>query len=205
MLYLKRVHNVRQTRLTVKLLIIGEKSVGKGSLMKLYETTLQSSNQLAKPAESAGNKLSFRLKKGNLVYETDIYELSCDKAEHYFQTVNPSRTAKCLVVMYDTTDLASFQRIKTFLNRKELSYNIYFKILLIGNKTDLIQERAVSYDEGKQLADQFGVKFLEISIHQGLNLDLAYLNMTNQILQYDTNRGSSRVDFKPFDGRNVIS
>jgi GTPase SAR1 family protein len=205
MLYLKRVHNVRQTRLNVKLLIIGEESVGKSSLMKQYETALQSSNQLAKPAESAGNKLSLRLKKGNIVYEADIYKLSCDKAEQYFQSVTPSRTAKCLVVVYDTTDLASFQRIKTFLNRKELSSRAYFKILLIGNKSDLLHARAVSYDEGKQLADQFGVKFLEISLHQGLNLDLAYLDMTNQILQYDTKRGPSRVDFKPYDGRNVIS
>jgi hypothetical protein len=173
--------------------------------MKLYETALQSSNQLGNPAESTGNKLSLRLKKGPLVYETDIYTLSFDKAEQYFQSVNPSRSARCLVIMYDTTDQASFQRIRTFLNRKQLSSNSYYKILLIGNKTDLIHERTVSYDEGKQLADQLGAKFLEISVHQGLNLDLAYLNMTSQILQYDTNRGPSRVDSKPFDGRNVIS
>ena len=154
MLYLKRAHNTRQTKLAVKLLIIGEESVGRRSLIKLYETALHSSNQLAKPSESVGYKRTLRLKKGNIVYEADIYILSCDKAEQYFQSVTPNRSAKCLVVMYDTTDLASFQRIQSFFNTKGLSSKAYFKILLIGNKSDLIHARAVSYDDGKQLADQ---------------------------------------------------
>ena len=35
--------------------------------------------------------------------------------------------------------------------------------ILVGNKCDLDDLRKVSYDEGKELADHFNVKFLETS------------------------------------------
>lgn len=38
--------------------------------------------------------------------------------------------------------------------------------MLVGNKTDLHQERAVSYEEGKKLAESWRASFLETSAKQ---------------------------------------
>lgn len=35
--------------------------------------------------------------------------------------------------------------------------------LLVGNKCDLESKKVVTYDEGKELADSYGIKFLEAS------------------------------------------
>lgn len=39
-------------------------------------------------------------------------------------------------------------------------------VVLVGNKTDLHQERAVSTDEGKRLAESWKASFLETSAKQ---------------------------------------
>lgn len=39
-------------------------------------------------------------------------------------------------------------------------------VVLVGNKTDLHQERAVSIDEGKRLAESWKASFLETSAKQ---------------------------------------
>lgn len=39
-------------------------------------------------------------------------------------------------------------------------------VVLVGNKTDLHQERAVSTEEGKKLADSWHATFLETSAKQ---------------------------------------
>lgn len=39
-------------------------------------------------------------------------------------------------------------------------------VVLVGNKTDLHQERAVSYEEGKKLAESWRATFLETSAKQ---------------------------------------
>jgi Ras family protein len=39
-------------------------------------------------------------------------------------------------------------------------------VVLVGNKTDLHQERAVSFEEGKKLAESWRAQFLETSAKQ---------------------------------------
>ena len=40
----------------------------------------------------------------------------------------------------------------------------------MGNKTDLESERKVSYEDGKKLADNFGINFFEGSAKSGENI-----------------------------------
>lgn len=37
-------------------------------------------------------------------------------------------------------------------------------MVVIGNKADMKKDRAVSKEEGKALADEFGANFLEVSV-----------------------------------------
>ena len=43
--------------------------------------------------------------------------------------------------------------------------------LIVGNKSDIQEnERQVSYQEGKKLAEQYGVKFIEASAKENTNI-----------------------------------
>ena len=44
------------------------------------------------------------------------------------------------------------------------------KVILVGNKCDMEEERVVSADRGKQLADQLGLHFFETSAKENINV-----------------------------------
>jgi Ras-related protein Rab-1A len=53
--------------------------------------------------------------------------------------------------------------------------------LLVGNKSDIEGKKVVTYEEGKELADQLGVKFLETSAKTAQNVEQAFLTMAGEI------------------------
>lgn len=53
--------------------------------------------------------------------------------------------------------------------------------LLIGNKSDLGDKRAVSYDTAKSFADEIGIPFLETSAKDSTNVEQAFMTMASEI------------------------
>lgn len=53
--------------------------------------------------------------------------------------------------------------------------------ILVGNKCDLESKRAVSTEEGQELADHYNVRFLETSAKDSKNVDRAFVLMTREI------------------------
>jgi Ras-related protein Rab-6A len=48
-------------------------------------------------------------------------------------------------------------------------------IMLVGNKTDLVDKRQVSIEEGDAKAREFGVMFIETSAKAGFNIKVSFL------------------------------
>ena len=44
------------------------------------------------------------------------------------------------------------------------------QVILVGNKCDMEDERVISYERGKQLADQLGLEFFETSAKENINV-----------------------------------
>lgn len=53
--------------------------------------------------------------------------------------------------------------------------------LLVGNKSDLESARQVKTEEGKELADSLGIKFLETSAKDSVNVEKAFITLSNEI------------------------
>ena len=54
--------------------------------------------------------------------------------------------------------------------------------MLVGNKCDEI-EREVSFEEGRRLAEEIGAGFVETSAKNGKNVDMAFRNLSEQIVK----------------------
>ena len=52
----------------------------------------------------------------------------------------------------------------------------------MGNKCDLEERRKVTYEQGKEFADQYGMKFLETSAKTAHNVGESYITMTKDII-----------------------
>lgn len=61
-----------------------------------------------------------------------------------------------------------------------------FSILIIGNKCDLVAERAVQPEEGKALADNLGADFGETSAKDGQNVDILLKEFTKTLISQAT-------------------
>ncbi|XP_032183202.1 ras-related protein Rab-26 isoform X3 [Mustela erminea] len=53
-------------------------------------------------------------------------------------------------------------------------------LMLLGNKVDSAQERAVKREDGEKLAKEYGLPFMETSAKTGLNVDLAFTAIAKQ-------------------------
>ena len=86
------------------------------------------------------------------------------------------------MVVYDITSLDSFENLNSWLIEieKNASKNVYK--ILIGNKSDLEEKREVSYEQGKEFADTYGMKFIETSAKTNNNVQESFYTMTNEII-----------------------
>ena len=90
------------------------------------------------------------------------------------------RGTHAFFLMYDITNLESFENIKLFfLSIKECMDAV---IILLGSKCDLKDNTEVSKAEGKKFADENGFIFMEISAKLNINITEAYLALTNKLM-----------------------
>lgn len=53
--------------------------------------------------------------------------------------------------------------------------------ILIGNKCDWEEKRAVSTEQGQQLANELGIPFLEVSAKNNTNIERAFYSLASEI------------------------
>jgi len=59
--------------------------------------------------------------------------------------------------------------------------NSYCNKLLVGNKDDLLQKRAVSFETAKAFADSLNITYIETSAKKDSNVDFVFLSMAKEI------------------------
>jgi Ras-related protein Rab-1A len=100
-----------------------------------------------------------------------------------FRTITSSyyRGAHGIIVVYDVTDMESFNNVKQWLHEIDRYAAENVNKLLVGNKSDLTSKRVVSTEQGKEFADSLGIEFLETSAKTAQNVEQAFLTMASQI------------------------
>lgn len=94
----------------------------------------------------------------------------------------------CFLV-YDVTDEATFDDLTSqWLSQSQERSSLKHKpkIMLLGNKCDLAERRAVDYFTARDFADRENLTLTEVSAKDGTNVDFALLSMILHIQQVNT-------------------
>jgi len=79
------------------------------------------------------------------------------------------------------TDPLTFIDIRTWFSNVEQHASEGVHKMLIGNKCDWEEKRAVSTEQGQALADELGVPFLEVSAKNNINVEKAFYTLASDI------------------------
>ncbi|XP_061008563.1 ras-related protein Rab-26 isoform X5 [Dama dama] len=93
------------------------------------------------------------------------------------------RDAHALLLLYDVTNKASFDSIQAWLMEIQEHAQDDVVLMLLGNKVDSAQERAVKREDAEKLAKDYGLPFMETSAKTGLNVDLAFTAIAKELKQ----------------------
>ncbi len=117
------------------------------------------------------------------------------------------RSAHCVMLTFDTTCLKSFEHLKEWVellktsekNRKTPVVNNAYgdaqniPLLVIGTKSDLLDEREVSSEVALEFATEKGLQYIETSAKTGENVEIAFISATALALNRFDAFGIERV------------
>lgn len=140
---------------------------------------------------------SYRLSDGSLV-NVQIMDTA---GMEVFRAINTSyyRSANCCLLVYDITDKTSFEDCKTYFNPKIKEFcNKDIPVILLGNKTDLENDRKVKPEDGANFALKNNYIFMETSCLKNTNVADAFealIELTNrELMKKDKNKNDEDKD-----------
>lgn len=164
----------------IKLLIIGDSSVGKSNFLFQFIENKFTDTHIA--------TIGFDFKSQNVTLPTSkqVVKLQIwDTAgQERFMSVNKNLFLRVqgMLLMYDITNRESFEHISNWVeNIKEICSSI--PIVLVGNKSDMEELRIVTEEEGKAVAKKLKMSFFETSGKTGSNVREAIYEIAEQIIE----------------------
>jgi Ras-related protein Rab-1A len=167
-----------------KLLLIGNSSVGKSSLLFRFVENVWDDSFV--PTIGVDFKLKTLEVNGKKV-KLQIWDTA---GQERFKNITSSyyRGGNGVLVVYDITDRESFENLTSWLIEIEKNANKNVYKLLIGNKCDLEDKRKVSIQEGKDFAESNGMKFIETSAKDNTKVQEAFELLTTEIMKSSINK-----------------
>ena len=151
----------------VKILLIGESGVGKTCILQRFNKGDFLVNHLTTIAIDFKMKI-FEIKGVKL--KMQIWDTAGQERFNTL-TANFFKAAQGIVVVYSVTDEGSFQSINKWVTQIQNLAPKNVKVLLVGNKTDLLNDRVVSVEQGQECAKRFGLPIIEASAFTGDNIN----------------------------------
>ena len=160
-----------------KVVLVGDSFVGKTNIMSKYLKNEFHEDSKATVGVEFGSR-QFNI-EGHVV-KAQIWDTAGQ--ERYRAVTNAYyKGAKGAFIVYDITRKESFDNVTKWAEQLKSTADKNLTIIIIGNKTDLEDQRQVKYEEGQNKANELESAFIETSAASGSNLDKAFEMMINEV------------------------
>ena len=160
-----------------KLLIIGDSGVGKSSLLMQFSDNLLSDTTTTTGVDIKNCTVDVEGTKVKLqIWDTAEQER--------FRTITSMhyRGTHGVNFVYDVTNADTFKSIKKWLHEIDQNCDRVSRVL-VGNKDDDHEKKAVPLEEAQQFADQIGIPLYETSAKEGKNVEEVFHAITQLVLK----------------------
>jgi len=176
---------------TIQLLVIGDSSVGKTSLITRY------TNGTFKEEYLATVGLDYYSKVEAINNQTINIKLWDTAGQERYKalTQNYFRNAEGVLLTFDVTNTESFNNLKDWIGSIKTnmeSKNIFLPLIIVGNKIDMEEAREINKEDAEKFVSDNNYKYFETSAKTGEGVDDAIRDLVNQVL----NQGDQLDDHK---------
>ena len=166
--------------LTFKILTLGESSVGKTCILRRYVEGQFFKNQLSTIGIDFKSKT---LQIGNHEVRLKIWDTA---GQERFRNITSQyyKGAEGIILVFDLTKKESFDKINDWMKQIKLNtQSDEIAIVLLGNKKDIVNERVITFEEGKERGEEYGIKFFETSALDGSGIENAFQSLSEEIMK----------------------
>ncbi|XP_014213096.1 uncharacterized protein LOC106642751 [Copidosoma floridanum] len=162
-----------------RVVLLGDSGVGKTALVSQFMTSEYINTYDASLDDEFGEKTVSILLEDE---ESDVIFIDHPHIEMSLENSLSTYEPHACIIVYSIVSRASFQMAEEMLNYLwREHYTQERSVILVGNKSDLARSRAITTNEGKQLATSRECKFIESSSGIKHNVDELLVGVLKQI------------------------
>ena len=184
-----------------KVLLLGNSDVGKSSILLRYVDSVW--NETFVPTIGVDFKVK-TVEIGDKKVKMQIWDTA---GQERFRNVISTyfRGGNGLLLIYDITNKDSFKNLESWLIEIEKNASENILKILIGNKSDLEEDREISKEEGQAFANRNGMQFMETSAKMNTNVDEAFQALGKLMIEFNSGQKTTMASQNKNDKKKTLS
>jgi Ras-related protein Rab-11A len=160
-----------------KIVLIGDSGVGKTNILSRYINNQFSLTTQATVGVEFGSKI---IKKGEKLIKLQIWDTA---GQERYKSITSAyyKGTKGAFIVYDISRKATFENVDKWVEELKNNGSEDVLIMLVGNKSDLKEQREIAEEDAKKKAELYNAAFCETSALEGYNIEYAFENLINEI------------------------
>lgn len=163
----------------IKMIIVGDANVGKSSIASRFQyNKFDSSYEITIGVEFFTKIIEVNEKLVKIqIWDTAGQETFDSLIRSYFRNIDG-----CLLT-FDLTNRQSFYNIEEWMKKVKRDANRDVTFILVGNKSDNIEKRCISYEEANAFSKKYNIDYVETSALNSRNVYNLFYIVSATIIQ----------------------
>ena len=166
-----RIQMIEEYDYLFKSIVIGDGGVGKKALTNRFPKGFFTEDyKMTIGVDFHVKTISINTSEGPIKCKLQLLDAG---GQERFRSLRPMyyRDSLGAVLVFDLTNSESFDHLPQWIEEVRANIKAEIPILLVGNKSDLVDQRAVSIEEISKLTNDFNLYYMETSAKTGDGVD----------------------------------